>query len=384
MQGKIFMFEIGKEEISAITKVITNGRFMRYRGGEGGFTETFEKELCRKFNVSHALTVNSGTSALICSLAAMGIGPGDEVIVPAYTWVASALAPLAVGAVPVMADINETLTIDPEDIERKITKYTKAIIPVHMINLACDMDAVMKVAEKHKLLVLEDACQAIGVSYKGRHLGTIGHAGAYSFNMYKNITCGEGGAMVTNDHRTYVRALMYHDAGAFTRSYAAAIKEPFFPGVNYRVSEIQGAIMGEQLKRLDRIIANLKEKREIMAKVFAGTDQFRVVRHNDEANAVGLAITFASREAALEFKEKHQLNLLIESGRHVYTNWDLLLEQRSFHPKMNPFNWTQRKIEYSKDMCAGTLEILSRSLQVLVPYEMDKKETRKFAEKLIK
>jgi dTDP-4-amino-4,6-dideoxygalactose transaminase len=305
------------------------------------------------------------------------------VIVPAYTWVASALAPLAVGAVPVMADIDETLTIDPEDIEQKITPYTKAIIPVHMINLACDMDAVMKIAEKHKLLALEDACQAIGVSYKGKRLGTIGHAGAYSFNMFKNLTCGEGGALVTSDERTYTRALMYHDAGAFTRNYAASVQEPFFPGVNYRVSEIQGAIMGEQLKRLDGIIAKLKTQREIMAEVFSRTDHFRLVDHNDAANAVGLAIIFDSPKAALAFKEKHQLSLLIESGRHVYTNWEPLLEQRAFHPKMNPFNWTRRKIEYAKDMCSKTLEILSRSISLPVPYEMDGKELRAFAEKLI-
>jgi dTDP-4-amino-4,6-dideoxygalactose transaminase len=377
------VFEIGNEELAAISKVMANKQFMRYRGGEGGFTETFEQDLCRQFNIQHALAVNSGTSALICALAAMGVGPGDEVIVPAYTWVASALAPLAVGAVPIMADIDETLTVDPDDIERKITKYTKAIIPVHMINLACDMDRIMKIAEKHKLLVLEDTCQAIGVRYKDQLLGTIGHAGAYSFNMYKNITCGEGGALVTNDNRTYVRALMYHDAGAFTRSYATAINEPFFPGVNYRVSEIQGAILGEQLKRLEGIIANLKIKRDIMAEVFVATNKFRISKHNDKANAVGLSITFDSPNEALAFKEKHQLNLLIDSGRHVYTNWDPLLEQRAFHPKMNPFNWTQRKIEYTKDMCSETLKILSRSIQLPIPYEMTEKEISTFAKKLI-
>lgn len=377
------MYEIGQKEIDAVAKVIENGQFMRYRGGEGGFTETFEKNLCDKFAVKHALTVNSGTSALICALAALGVGPGDEVIVPAYTWVASALAPLAVGAVPVMADIDASLTLDPEDVERRITPYTKAIIPVHMINLPCEMAALMKIAEKHKLLVLEDACQAVGVSYKGKRLGTIGDAGAYSFNMYKNITCGEGGAVVSNNDRTYIRALMYHDAGAFTRNYAATVQEPFFPGVNYRVSEIQGAIMGEQLKRLDGIIAKLKARRKIMAEVFAETKQFRIARHNAPEDAVGLAISFASPEAATAFKNKHQIGLLIESGRHVYTNWEPLLEQRAFHPKMNPFNWTQRKIEYTKDMCAKTLEILSRSINLPVPYKMSEKEVRDFAEKLI-
>lgn len=356
---------------------------MRYRGGEGGYTETFERELCAKFGVSHALTVNSGTSALICALAAMGVGPGDEVIVPAYTWVASALAPLAVGAVPIMADIDETLTISPADIERKITKYTKAIIPVHMINLACDMNAIMKIARKHKLLVCEDVCQADGVSYHGKRLGTIGHTGAYSFNQYKNITCGEGGAVVTNDDRTYERSLMYHDAGAFTRSYASSVKEPFFPGVNYRVSEIQGAIMCEQLKRLDGILAKLQARREIMVDIFAGTDKFKVVKNNDETCAVGLAIIFDSSKDALAFKEKHKTGLLIESGRHVYTNWEPLMEQRSFHPKMNPFNWTQRKIVYTKDMCQPTLGILARSMNIGIPYGMNKNDVKAYAKKLI-
>ncbi len=377
------MYEIGQKETEAVAKVISSGKFMRYRGGENGFTETFEKDLCNKFNVKHGLAVNSGTSALICALAALGVGPGDEVIVPAYTWVASALAPLAVGAVPVMADIDDTLTIDPYDIERKITPYTRAIIPVHMINLPCNMDTIMQLSEKHKLLVVEDSCQAVGTAYKGKRLGTLGHVGAYSFNMYKNITCGEGGALVTDDDKTYVRALMYHDAGSFTRNYASDVQEPFFPGVNYRVSEIQGAILGEQLKRLDGIIAKLKNQREIIAEVFAKTEQFQIARHNSPDDAIGLVITFDSPKAALEFKEKHQLGLLIDSGRHVYTNWEPLLEQRAFNPKMNPFNWTQRKIEYTKDMCTKTLEILSRSINIHAPYEMTDNEVRDFAEKLI-
>lgn len=377
------MYEIGKAEIDAVTKVIEGKQFMRYRGGEGGFTETFEKNMCSKFSTKHALTVNSGTSALICSLAALDIGPGDEVIVPAYTWVASAMAPLAVGAVPVIADINETLTIDPADIERRISKYTKAIIPVHMINRPCDMNAIMKLAKKYKLKVCEDACQSVGVSYKGKRLGTIGHAGAYSFNQFKNITCGEGGALVTNDDRTYERALMYHDAGAFTRRYAVSVKEPFFPGVNYRVSEIQGAIMGEQLKRLDKILKNLREKQEIISEVFSGTDKFRIAPHNDEGNAVSIAIVFDTEKEAGAFKEKHKVGMLLESGRHVYTNWEPLIEKRSFHPKMNPFNWAKRKIEYTRDICSKTLEILSRSANIGIPYEMTKKEVRDFAKKLI-
>jgi len=377
------MYEIGQAEIDALTKVINNRQFMRYRGGEGGFAENFEKSLCEKFQIRHSLTVNSGTSALICALAAMGIGPGDEVIVPAYTWVATAMATLAVGAVPIMADIDESLTIDPEDIKRKITPYTRAIIPVHMGNQPCNMDAIMALAEKHHLLVCEDACQACGVMYKGKRLGTIGHIGALSFNQYKNITCGEGGAVLTNDDRYYERALMYHDAGCFTRSHASTIKEPFFPGVNYRVSEIQGAILGEQLKRLDGIMADLQANRKIMAEVFAKTDLFQVVTHHDPANAANISGIFHDADTAKAFAEKHRVARIIESGRHVYTNWEPLLEQRAFHPQMNPFNWAHRKIEYTPDMCQKTLNILARAITFAPPYHVAPEVVRGNAEKLI-
>ena len=377
------MFEMGQAEIDAVTKVIKSGNFMRYRGGEGGFTENFEKELGEQFGVRHVLTVNSGTSALICGLAAMGIGPGDEVIVPAYTWVASAMAVLAVGAVPVMADIDESLTLNPQSIERHITPYTKAIIPVHMVNLPCDMDAIRAVAEKHHLLICEDACQACGVSYKGKRVGTLGQVGALSFNMFKNITCGEGGAVLTNDDRYYERALMYHDAGCFTRNHAAAMKEPFFPGVNYRVSEISGAIIYEQRKRLDPGLDGLKKNRRTMAEVLSKAKHFRIAPHHDENSAVTLALIFPDAAAAQTFCAKHGCHPLIESGRHVYTNWEPLLEQRAFHPLMNPFNWTHRKIDYTPEMCQDTLRILERAIVVAMPWNESTEKARARDEELL-
>jgi dTDP-4-amino-4,6-dideoxygalactose transaminase len=366
------MFEIGKEEIAAVTKVIESGQFMRYRGGEGGFTEAFEQELCRKFKIKHALTVNSGTSALICSLAAMGVGPGDEVIVPAYTWVASALAVCAVGAVPVLADIDETLTIDLEDIERKITPYTKAVIPVHMLNMPCDMDRIMALAAGHGLLVLEDACQAIGITYKGKMLGTIGDMGALSFNMYKNITCGEGGAILTDNDKFYERALMYHDAGCYTREHAKDMHEPFFPGVNYRASEIQGAILGEQFKRLSGVIAKLRERRKVMAEVFAGCDKFKIVKNNDESSAAAIPVIYD--------KPVESGSLFESGGRHVYTNWEPLMNQNAFHKDMNPFKWAKRKIIYTDDMCQKTLDLLKRTRNITIPYNMSLDEVRIYAE----
>src|SRR4051795_9116390 len=148
------MPRVGVRELATLGRVVASGQLLRYRGGEQGFTTRFETQLAEKLGVKHVLTVNSGTSALISALAAAGIGPGDEVLVPAYTWVSSAIAPLAVGAVPIIVDVDESLTIDPEDIKRKITPYTKAIIPVHMLNLVCNMDAIMAVAKQHGLLVI--------------------------------------------------------------------------------------------------------------------------------------------------------------------------------------------------------------------------------------
>ena len=168
------MPRIALQEILAVNRVLASGRLQRYARGERSYTARFETAMSRKFGVDHVLTVNSGTSALISALAAAGIGPGDEVLVPAYTWISTALAPLAVGAVPVLVNIDESLTIDPSDIQRCITPYTKAIIPVHMLNLVADMDAIMDIAKRHGLKVIEDAAEMIGQTYKGHPCGSFG------------------------------------------------------------------------------------------------------------------------------------------------------------------------------------------------------------------
>src|ERR1700738_3290696 len=168
------MQRVGVREWIALGRVIANGKLLRYDVGGLGLTARFETQLKEKLGVKHVLAVNSGTSALIAALVGAGIGPGDEVLVPAFTWVSTAIAPLAVGAVPVLVDVNESLTIDPEDIKKKITPYTKAIIPVHMLNLVCDIEAICAIAKLFNLKVIEDACQAVGVTYKGRRVGTIG------------------------------------------------------------------------------------------------------------------------------------------------------------------------------------------------------------------
>jgi dTDP-4-amino-4,6-dideoxygalactose transaminase len=355
---------VGVRELIALSRVIASGKLLRHDAGSKSFTSRFESQLEKKIGVKHALVVNSGTSALITALVGAGIGPGDEVLVPAYTWVATAVAALAVGAVPVLVDINESLTIDPEDIKRKITPYTKAIIPVHMLNLVCDMDAITAIAKRHNLKVIEDACQAVGATYKGRRVGAIGEAGAFSFNQHKNLTSGEGGAVLTSDDRIFARSRMYHDAGAYTRKLNYEDNLPAFAGVNFKVSELTGAVLYAQLPRLDPLLRRLRNRRATMTKYLSRSRTMRISPHNDPSSAIGLSVIFKRPEDAKAFATQRGVQRLIDINRHVYTSWVPVLTQRTFDDRMNPYRWAQREITYSADLCSSTLDILGRTCHV--------------------
>lgn len=357
------MPRVGFREFYSLSRVLAHGQLLRYSRGERGYTAKFEAKLAEKIGVDHVLTVNSGTNALITSLAAAGVGPGDEVLVPAYTWVSSALAPLAVGAVPVLVNINESLTIDPAEIERRITPQTKAIIPVHMLNRPCDMDAIMEIARRHNLVVVEDACQSVGVEYKGRRLGSIGDMAAFSFNHFKNLTSGEGGAVLTNDERLFVRARMYHDPGSFIRGHERS-NEPLFSAMNFKVSELTGAVLHAQLSRLDPLLERMRARYPLMASAFEGVEYCRISPHSDPDNAVALSVIFDTAEQAKAFAETRGVERLIDTDRHVFTNWEAVLTKRAFHPKMNPHNWAAREIDYSAEQYETTLDILARTCRI--------------------
>ncbi len=384
------MYRIGERELAAIRKVFETGHLFRYRGGRTAkATARFERDLAAKIGVRHALATSSGTGALICGLVGLGVGPGDEVIVPAYTFISTALAPLAVGAVPVICEVDESLTIDPADCERKISRYTKAIVPVHMLGLPCDMRAVLRVARRRGAAVVEDAAQAAGGSYRGRRFGSMGDLGILSFNHYKIISCGEGGAVLTDDKRTYQRAMIYHDGGCVYFHDATAAERPeLFAGNNYRASEIHSAIMGVQLRRLDGILKRLRARKAAMLDVLAGAGAFRPSRNHDPRGdcATTLPLLFGSADAAAAFVAEHkgacEMFRPIETDRHVYSNWEPILRRRAHHPGANPFRWAPRKLRYSKDMCPRTTDILSRTVCVLVPYERTVAQARSIARRL--
>lgn len=353
-------------EISAAIRVLSRGGLSRYYTRGVSEVTKLEEELQELIGVRHALAVNSGTSALICALVGAGVGPGDEVLVPAYTWVATAAAPLAVGAIPVLVEVDETLTMDPTDIERKITERTRAIIPVHMLNLVADMDAIMKVAAAHDLFVIEDACQAIGLTYRGRRVGSIGHAAAFSFNQHKNIKCGEGGALLTNDDRIHVRALMYHDVGSYIRADGGGADEPLFVGVNFRMPEIAAAILRPQLRSLDAMLRTRRKRRRIILRELARLPQagWSVSPHNDADAGANLTLKFDDPAKASAFASAKGMNRLLDTGRHVYTNWLPVLARRTAHPASNPYRDRPDDEPISERTCPQTLAILERTCSV--------------------
>jgi dTDP-4-amino-4,6-dideoxygalactose transaminase len=374
------MYIIGKEEAEAARRVIESGQLFRYRGGEGGEVDMFEQEWAEKVGAEHCLAVTSGTAALECALAGMGVGPGDEVIVPAYTWLATATSALNVGAIPMLADVDESLTLDPKDVERKITERTKVICPVHMMGLPSNMDGIIAVAKKHGIAVLEDSCQADGGSYKGKRLGTHGIAGAFSFNLFKIIACGEAGALVTDDQTVFDRATVYHDAGCNFRDHAQAMSVPIFVGRNFRLNEILGAILRVQVGRLDGILETLRSEKRKMVQELASVSAFSLSPVNDPDGdcAVVLGLLFETCDAARKLMagmkdEGITLESPIDSGRHVYTNWTPLVEKRgSHHEDLNPYAQCGYEVDYSPDVCRTTLDNLART--VYVPTAVDRSE----------
>jgi perosamine synthetase len=241
---------LDKRDREAVLRVFENGYLC---GPDAPEVKALEKEWSHYTGKKHCLTTSSGTAALHMALAALRIGPGDEVIVPAYTFLASASCVLHAGAIPVFVDIDrKTYNIDPALIEEKITGNTRAVIPVHLHGLPCDIDAVLKVAEKHSLYVIEDACQAHGAEYRGRKTGSFGDLAAFSLNSSKNLSAGEGGLLITDNDEYYMRASMLRmfgdeiDDETKLRVYNASIL-----GYMYRNQELPAALARSQLERLD-------------------------------------------------------------------------------------------------------------------------------------
>ena len=286
----------GAKERKEVNDVLETGILMRYGfdGARNGVwkAKELEQEICKTFGVEHAQLVSSGTAALTTAMAALGIGAGDEIIMPTFTFVASFEAVLSVGAIPVLVDIDETLTISPEAVEAAITKRTKAVMPVHMCGSMSQMDELLAICAKYKLLLLEDACQAIGASYKGKALGTIGDAGTFSFDFVKIITCAEGGAVVTNNKEVYKKCDQYSDHGHdhMGRDRGADL-HPYL-GYNFRISELHAAVGLAQVRRLGEFLELQKRNHTIIADTLRKIDGLAFRQIPDAAGDTGSFLSF--------------------------------------------------------------------------------------------
>lgn len=382
---------MGEDEIAAVARLIRGGRLSRYswQGSQKGECELFEEELAAAFGTAHALLLSSGTNALISALVGAGVGPGDEVIVPAYTFIATPGAVLACGAVPVVANIDRTFSLDPDDVSRRITPKTKAIIPVHMNGRAAPMDRLTAIAKEKGILLIEDACQAIGGSFRGRKLGTFGEAGCFSFNNYKILSCGEGGALITNRPKIFERAFINHDMGVNFREYLDPLHEPIFIGQSMRASEISGAILRVQLKRLAAIISELKNRQSMYLSRLAKGKTYKInPPHCVEGDCgTSVLLDFESSEQCLRAEQivsKVGLHCsqIAKFYRHIVSSWEPILAKRvGHHPHFNPLASGELSgIDLAS--LAPSLERFEKSLLLFVPIEKSKEENEALAEEV--
>jgi dTDP-4-amino-4,6-dideoxygalactose transaminase len=369
---------IAAEEEQAVIDVIRSKRLFRYYGPNPGPSRAAELEqaFAAHMGTRHAAGVTSGTAALICSLMGVGVGPGDEVIVPAYTWIASASAVAMVGAIPIIAEVDESLTLDPADIERKITRRTKAIMPVHMRGAPADMDRIMEVARRHNLRVIEDVAQADGGSFQGRRLGSIGDVGAFSLQFNKIITSGEGGMVVTSDDDLHKRILMLQDVVGGQRNNIPP--DHILLGMNFRMPELLAAVALVQLGRLDGLLEEMLTRKIALKDGMSDAlsragGRFRTV--NDIEGDTGIALVFFM--PTVEVADRVIQALRAENigaddmyrpedvDYHVYAQWGPILAKRTWSAEGGPWRWGA-PVDYSPDMCPRTLDLLSRAVHLNV------------------
>src|SRR5438094_2729843 len=289
--------EVGQEELAAVSRVIESKNLFRYYGVGDAPDEvaSFEREFAQHLGAKHALCVNAGSSAIICALIGAGVGEGDEVIVPAYTWNATPNAVLASRALPVLAEVDESLTLDPLDVERKITPRTRAILPVHMRGAPAAMGELVAIAKTHELVLIEDVCQAAGATYRGRRLDTFGDAGAFSLQFNQIITQGEGGVMITDRDDLLELALDVHDCA---NSVRRGVGLPKFAGFNFRASELTGAVARVQLAKLDGLLERMRANHARLSAQVGGLPGLTLRRGNDDRGDAGIALVAFAADAA--------------------------------------------------------------------------------------
>ena len=334
----------GDLEREELKDVLDNGVLMRYgfEGMRNGHwkAKTLEMELKNTLECNYVQLVSNGTSAVSVALASAGVGAGDEVIMPTFTFVASFEAILMLGAIPVLVDIDDTLGLDAKAVEDAITSKTKVVMAVQMCGSMANMNALQAVCSKHNLLLIEDACQAIGGRYNSKPLGSIGDLGCFSFDFVKTITCGEGGAVITNNKDYYINADGFSDHGHDHFGNDRGAESHPFLGYNFRISELHAAVGLAQIKRLPEFLAVQKKNYTVLRDAISEIPEvtFRTVPDGGEESYAFLNFFLPNLDSARKTIDNFKENG-IDACWHYYDNnwhyvrkWDHLKEAKSLFP----------------------------------------------------
>lgn len=387
-------FELfGDAERKEVNDVLESGVLMRYGfdGARNGHwkAKELEQELQNVLGVKHAQLTSSGTTALNVALAVLGVGAGDEVIMPTFTFVASFESILAAGATPILVDIDDTLTLDPKAVEAAITPKTKVIMPVHMCGSMADLDALKAICDTHNLILLEDACQAIGGTYKGKKLGTIGDAGCFSFDYVKTITCGEGGAMITNNSKLAINADHYTDHGHdHVGNDRGAETHPFL-GYNFRISELNAAVGLAQARRLNDFVAKQLANKKILKDALSSISEVTFRRIPDEEGDSGGFLSFfmptkeLTDKVVVAFKEYG-----IDAYWNYYeNNWHYIRKWNHLKDMVSLFPVSDQIINGMQDLNAADFsqsdDFISRNISCLIKLSWTEAEVKERAEKMV-
>lgn len=386
---------MGEEEIEAAVRVLRSRSPFRYYGIDlKGEVEGFESDFAKFLDVKHCLAVNSGTGALHVALAALGVGPGQEVIVPAYMWVSVIAAVVNLGAIPVLADINDTFCLDPDSVEAKITPRTAGVIAVHMSGAPADVEAISAITRKHGIFLMEDCAQCAGGSIRGKKVGTFGQIAIFSFQMNKNMTAGEGGCVATNDEYLYNRAVACHDTGYARDANGRAMferRDLCLWGRGYRMDEIRASILRVQLRKLPNIIGRMRTSKYRIRRELTKFPQVTLRRIVDEAGDTGcfLLTTYSTTEMAhavnralraegiVTFSQGLNNVVMTDWGLHIYFNIPSLVHRTSADKRGLPWSLAENQasqMEYVKGTCPQADSLFERSCLLAIPSSLTEQD----------
>lgn len=385
----------GKEELDLVSRVVRARSPFRYYGLDLQHNaDQFEQEFARFIGMPHALGVNSGTAALTVGMMALGVGPGDEVIVPGYLWVSTVGAVVRLGAIPVLADIDNTFCLDPRDVEKKITSRTRAVVHVHMSGATGNISRIAALCRKRKVSLLEDVAQAAGATVGGKKLGSFGDVSIFSFQLNKTMTTGEGGAVCARTKELYDRAFAAHDLG-YPRNAAGRLVTDLATatwGVGSRMNELTAALARAQLRKLPKICAAMRERKHRLRQMLSDIPGLTFRRLDDPAGDAGnfLLTIFPRASDAKFFVNALRAEGIIPApggmsnirmtnwGMHVYYNIPALVHKCSVsggnNPWRDPRNRVSRTVNYAKGTLPVCDDLVSRTLLLCIPPILTKRD----------